>query len=147
MLKIKRDVNQQEFKNSWLPFCQIWIIFTHLKLWIASARHNFKCVNITIKYFRGYWDKVVYSGYSYFMCMHGVTGFRYKWKKALITVVKGIYYLHVSCNFSSAPSLWFEGVHMFLIGVIFIFFPEGCGASIWCYLYLCNERGGCKCFS
>ena len=25
------------FENSWPPFCQIWIIFTHLKLWIASA--------------------------------------------------------------------------------------------------------------
>ena len=30
------------FENSWPPFCQIWIIFTHLKVWIASARHNFK---------------------------------------------------------------------------------------------------------
>ena len=29
-------------QNRWLPFWQIWIIFTHLKLWIASARHNFK---------------------------------------------------------------------------------------------------------
>ena len=28
------------FDNSWPPFCQIWIIFTHLKLWIASARQN-----------------------------------------------------------------------------------------------------------
>ena len=26
----------------WPPFFQIWIIFTHLKLWIGSARHNFK---------------------------------------------------------------------------------------------------------
>ena len=32
------------FEICWTPFCQIWIIFTHLKLWIASARHNFKCV-------------------------------------------------------------------------------------------------------
>ena len=30
------------FENSWPPVCQIWINFTHLKLWIASARHNFK---------------------------------------------------------------------------------------------------------
>ena len=29
--------------------CQIWIIFTHLKLGIASARHNFKWVKIPIK--------------------------------------------------------------------------------------------------
>ena len=26
----------------------IWIIFTHLKLWLASARHNFKWVKILI---------------------------------------------------------------------------------------------------
>ena len=25
------------FENSWPPYCQIWIIFTHLKLWIVSA--------------------------------------------------------------------------------------------------------------
>ena len=31
------------------PFCQIWIILTHLKLWIASARHNFKWVKIPIE--------------------------------------------------------------------------------------------------
>ena len=31
------------------PICQIWIIFTHLKLWIASARHNFKWVKIPIE--------------------------------------------------------------------------------------------------
>ena len=31
------------------PFCQIWIIFTHLKLWIASARHNLKWVKIPIE--------------------------------------------------------------------------------------------------
>ena len=41
------------FENSWPPFCQIWIIFTHLKLWIASARHNFKWVekfnNLAVK--------------------------------------------------------------------------------------------------
>ena len=37
MVKIKCDINQQYFENSWPPFCQIWIIFTHLKLWIASS--------------------------------------------------------------------------------------------------------------
>ena len=31
------------FENiSWPPFCQICTIFTHLKLWIAAARDNFK---------------------------------------------------------------------------------------------------------
>ena len=38
------------FEKSWPPFCQIWIIFTHLKLWIASARHNCKWVKIEIEY-------------------------------------------------------------------------------------------------
>ena len=37
------------FENRWPPFCQIWIIFTPLMLWIASARHNFKWVKIQIK--------------------------------------------------------------------------------------------------
>ena len=37
------------FENSWPTFYQIWIIFTHLKLWIASARHNFKWVKIQIE--------------------------------------------------------------------------------------------------
>ena len=37
------------FENRWTPFCQIWIIFTHLKLLIASARHNFKWVKIQIE--------------------------------------------------------------------------------------------------
>ena len=37
------------FEKSLPPFCQIWIIFSHLKLWIASARHNFKWVKIPIK--------------------------------------------------------------------------------------------------
>ena len=36
------------FWNCWHPCCQIWVIFTHLKLWIASARHNFKWVTISI---------------------------------------------------------------------------------------------------
>ena len=34
------------FQNRWLPFCQIWMIFTHLNVGITSARHNFKCVKI-----------------------------------------------------------------------------------------------------
>ena len=34
------------FENSLPPFCIIWIIFTPLKLWIASARHSFKWVKI-----------------------------------------------------------------------------------------------------
>ena len=27
---------------------QIWVIFTHLMLWVAVARHNVKCVKIQI---------------------------------------------------------------------------------------------------
>ena len=49
MLKIKCDINQQDLKKSWPSFFQIWIIFTHLKLWIASARHNFKWVKIQVE--------------------------------------------------------------------------------------------------
>ena len=41
------------FENSWPLFCQIWIIFTHLKLWIASARHKFKWMKILIFWFGG----------------------------------------------------------------------------------------------
>ena len=37
------------FENSWPPFWQIWIIFAHLMLWIASARHNVKWVKMSIK--------------------------------------------------------------------------------------------------
>ena len=37
------------FEKSWPQFCQIWVIFTHLKLWIASARHNFNRVKIPIE--------------------------------------------------------------------------------------------------
>ena len=46
------------FEKCWPPFCQIWIIFTHLKLWIASARHNFKWVKILIEKFGGW--RVIY---------------------------------------------------------------------------------------
>ena len=35
------------FEKSWPPFCQIWKFFTHLKLCIATATHNFKWVRIT----------------------------------------------------------------------------------------------------
>ena len=52
---VKDKIRHQSaiFENSWPPFCQIWIIFTHLKLWIASARHNFKWVIIQIEKFGG----------------------------------------------------------------------------------------------
>ena len=36
------------FANNYPPFCQFWLIFTHLKLWIASARQNFRWVAIPI---------------------------------------------------------------------------------------------------
>ena len=51
IVKIKRAINRQKMENGWPPFCQVWIIFTHLKLWIASARHNFRLVKIPIEYF------------------------------------------------------------------------------------------------
>ena len=37
------------FEILWPPFCQIWMIFTHLKLWMASARNNFRWVKIPIE--------------------------------------------------------------------------------------------------
>ena len=37
------------FEKGWPPFCEIWIIFTHLELWIVSARHIYKCMKITIE--------------------------------------------------------------------------------------------------
>ena len=40
--------------NNISKFCLISIIFTHLKLWIASARHNFKWVKILAKEFGDY---------------------------------------------------------------------------------------------
>ena len=47
------DIKQQDLK-SWTPFSQIWIIFTHLKLWLADAIHNFEWVKIQIEYFGGW---------------------------------------------------------------------------------------------
>ena len=41
------------FERSWPSFCEIWINFTHLKIWIAAARHNFKWVKISIESFGG----------------------------------------------------------------------------------------------
>ena len=39
-IKAKMWHQPARFEKSWPLFFQIWIIFTHLKLWIASARHN-----------------------------------------------------------------------------------------------------------
>ena len=38
-------------EKSWPPFCQIWIIFTHLKLWIdtTSSGWKFKLNDLAIK--------------------------------------------------------------------------------------------------
>ena len=41
------------FANAWSEIKQIWVIFTHLKLWIATAIHNFKWVKIKINYLSG----------------------------------------------------------------------------------------------
>ena len=35
---------QLGFANIWSHVKQMSVIFTHLKLWVAVARHNFKCV-------------------------------------------------------------------------------------------------------
>ena len=48
MLKIICDNKSAGIEKSWPSFWQIWIFFTHLKLWIASERHNFKWVKIPI---------------------------------------------------------------------------------------------------
>ena len=49
ILKIKCDINQQDLKIVHVHFVKSEIISTHLKLWIASARHNFKWVKIQIE--------------------------------------------------------------------------------------------------
>ena len=38
----------QDLKMIGLKFEQIWVIFTHLKMWVAVANHNFKWVKIKI---------------------------------------------------------------------------------------------------
>ena len=48
-LKIKCDINQQDLKIIDLQFVKSEFLSTHLKLWIASARHNFKWVRIQIE--------------------------------------------------------------------------------------------------
>ena len=40
-------VKTSRFTNVWSQAKHIGVIFTHLKLWIAVARHNFKLVKIT----------------------------------------------------------------------------------------------------
>ena len=32
-------------EKCWAQIKQIWVIFTHLKLWVAEAKHNIKFVN------------------------------------------------------------------------------------------------------
>ena len=39
--------------NDLIQILQMWIIFTHLKLCVATAKHNFKCVEIEILYLSG----------------------------------------------------------------------------------------------
>ena len=34
------------FANVWSQIIQMWLIFTHMKLWFAVARHTFKWVRI-----------------------------------------------------------------------------------------------------
>ena len=46
LLGKRRVFNHQDLKMVGTQIKQIWIIFTHLKLWVAVARHNFKWVKI-----------------------------------------------------------------------------------------------------
>ena len=39
--------------NTWSSIWRIWIVFIHLKLWIASARHSFQWVKILIMHTLG----------------------------------------------------------------------------------------------
>ena len=47
-VKLKTWHKSERFLNRLPSFSQIWIIFTHLKLWITSAKHNFKWVKFPI---------------------------------------------------------------------------------------------------
>ena len=48
LLGTKCVLEHPRFANDWSKIIQIWVIFTHLKLWVAIARHNFKWVKIWI---------------------------------------------------------------------------------------------------
>ena len=41
----KTIIIHTRFANVWSQMKQTWLIFTHLKLWVAVARHNLKWVN------------------------------------------------------------------------------------------------------
>ena len=40
------SVQTLKFANVWSQIEQLWVSFTHLSLWVAVMRHNFKRVKI-----------------------------------------------------------------------------------------------------
>ena len=40
---------EARFENVWFQIKQLRIIFTHLKLWVAVATHNFKWVKMYVR--------------------------------------------------------------------------------------------------
>ena len=50
------------FENSWPLFCHIWIIFPHLKLWIASDT-TYSGWKLNLIKFQ--WNKVVVKGFTF----------------------------------------------------------------------------------
>ena len=44
--KEKLVFNVRNWLNILIKFVHMWVIFTHLKLWVAVARHNFRWVKI-----------------------------------------------------------------------------------------------------
>ena len=49
MLKVKRDINQQNLKIVDLHVCQMRIIFTHLKL-LMKSEWKFQLTNVAVKW-------------------------------------------------------------------------------------------------
>ena len=48
MLSLPEKINLGRFANVWFQIILRWVIFAHLKLWDAVARHNFKWAKIEI---------------------------------------------------------------------------------------------------
>ena len=46
---IGNEISAKTFANICAQIKQICVIFSHLKLWVAVARHNFKWLKIKIK--------------------------------------------------------------------------------------------------
>ena len=52
-MSVQTNINLQDLHMVVLKIKKIWVIFTHLKLWVAAARHNFKLVKIQINLIKG----------------------------------------------------------------------------------------------